>query len=113
MLYADLNEEQRKALSDASLNMRPIAGQFARLAHRIKLMKMGIGYMYVSGAVNALDDTELIPNPTGLAGATALPVAHWKALDALADQILALNTDANLTCCVEAAGQENCIVGGG
>lgn len=113
MLYEQLDEVQKKALADASLNMRPIAGQFARLAHRIKLMKMGVGYQYVSGIITALDDTELMPNPTYLAGATSLPVAHWKQLDALADAILLLNTDANLTCCVEAAGQENCIVGGG
>ncbi len=113
MKYIDLTEDQKESLAKTTLMLRQTAGEFARLANKLDFATRGLGYEYMVGLIQTLDNAtvedgpQLVPNPdiTGeLRGATYLSKERILELIQLAEAIKALNTSSIKTACVEAVG---------
>ena len=107
--YADMPDADKKSLDKVTNAMREEAGQFCRLAERIKAELESDGTSYAAWLVSQLDDGERVRDESGLSGAISLTKAEWQQLYASAASIVALLTPELRKTCINAAGPRTCV----
>lgn len=110
MQFSDLSQSDQEAVLAATLLMRPLAGELARLSQRIKVAMAGSGSGQVVAAVASLDAGATIPNNSNLASSRDLTREQVLQLLSFGSEFTAtIVTDAIFATCVDAAGPGNCI----
>lgn len=110
MQFSDLTESDQQAVLAATLLMRPLAGELARLSQRIKVAMAGSGSGQVAAAVASLDAGALVPNNSNLVSSRDLTREQVLQLLAFGQSFTtAVVTNEVFATCVDAAGPSNCI----
>jgi len=71
MAYADLTTEQKTQLNDWLSIVRPMLGELGRLCNHFEIAKDAHA-SHISAILGELSGTDIIPNTSGLAGATSI-----------------------------------------
>lgn len=105
-LYADLTDEQKAITRESTNQLRALLGEFARLIITSKALQIAIDAPDgLRDIVTALDNTEVVPNESGLAGAHSLTRAEMAAAVALMDlYVTTFDTTANRELMAQARG---------
>lgn len=110
MQFSDLPQSDQDAILAATLLMRPLAGELARLSQKIKVAMAGSGSSQVAAAVASLDAGALVPNNSSLAASRDLTREQILQLLQFAQAFnTSVVTEQVFAICVDAAGPENCI----
>lgn len=117
MAYADLTAEQKASVQALSQLARPLSGELARLLEKFQAVVAYYGGN-VETILGGLQNADVIPNESGLAGAQSMTKADWVNLigyfitaSATADGASgSYNTNFHRSLYAKAAGPENLIV---
>lgn len=108
MAYADLTTEQKASLDSWMLLFRATCGELARVNNHGDAVN--IEYNGSAGEVLALlQDTDAIPNTSGLAGAESMTKAQIVTVVSYLQGVLAYNTSAHRGNIARACGEANLI----
>jgi len=108
MAYADLTTEQKQIIDDFMLLMRPWCGELARVHNHGAAMYTQY-WATVSAVMGELENTDVIPNKTGLAGASGITKAQIGSILVWQEAIATINSEANRQLMAAAAGGGNLI----
>lgn len=108
-VYADLTEDQKKAVDIVTNIMREESGLFCRLAMRISAEQDSSGTGYVAAIVSSLDDGSYLKNESGVRGSVDLTKEQWLTLYTLGASVKALLTENARKACIDAAGPAACV----
>lgn len=110
MQFSDLSQSDQDAILAATLLMRPLAGELARLSQKIKVALAGSGSSQVASAVASLDTGALVPNNSSLASSRDLTREQMLQLLQFGQSFTStVVTDEVFATCVDAAGPTNCL----
>jgi hypothetical protein len=107
--YAELADEQKKAIAIVTNIMREESGVACKLALRISAEQDSSGTAYVKYLIDQLDANSYIPNESGVRGSCDLTKEQWLALYAMGQAITAIMTPSNRKACIDAAGPLACV----
>ena len=109
MAYADLTNEQQRSIDDFLALLRPWCGEQARTNNHGDAVNTQYN-ANVSAILSLLDDTDEIPNKSGLAGATVLTKSEVISIVSHIQGVLTnYNTSGHRQLWVKACGAENLI----
>lgn len=105
-LYADLTAEEKAITKETTNQLRALMGEMARLIVTSKTIQYAVDAPGgLREIVTALDNTESVPNESGLAGAHSLTRAELAAVVALLDlYITTFDTTPNRELMAQARG---------
>jgi hypothetical protein len=91
-LYADLTDEQKSIVRDQVNQLRALSGQIARTIVQGKVVQIAVDADGgLRDIVTSLDNGEVVPNESGLAGAQSLSKADLANLVAVLDALILAN----------------------
>lgn len=105
MAFSSLTAQQQAAIQQVQLLANPLQAQVGKLVQALQLLQTAMADPNFTGGMAALESTDLIPNPTSLAGAQSQPASDLTQIQSDTNAALATyNTAAEQAIRLRACG---------